>query len=181
MEPAPTIRRLAASDPTLISAAFAEVGWAKPVEQYERYLAEQGAGRRLTLVAEVGGAIAGYVTLNWDPAYPPFREAGLPEVQDLNVLPPFQRRGLGAALVRAAEGAARGRSEAVGIGVGLGPDYGAAQRLYVRLGYVPDGRGVAYADRVVEPGERVVVDDDLVLHLTKVLAAEPPAGRRRRA
>ncbi len=124
------------------------------------------------------GEFAGYVTLDWRSPYPPFRGAGIPEVHDLNVLPRFQRRGLGAALVRAAEDAARQRADVVGIGVGLGPDYGAAQRLYVRLGYVPDGRGVSYARRVVEPGERVVVDDDLVLHFTKRLAGEPAVEGR---
>lgn len=160
------------SDPAQISAAFAAVEWMKPVDQYERYLAEQEAGRRLTLVAEVGGAFAGYVTLNWHPVYTPFREAGFPEIQDLNVLPSYQRRGLGAALIQSAELAARARSDFVGIGVGLSPNYGAAQRLYVRLGYVPDGRGVTYADRLVKEGEQVVVDDNLVLHLTKRLSAD---------
>lgn len=172
MEPAYKVRPLIASDSGRISAAFARVGWTKPAVQYERYGAEQEAGFRLTFVVEVAGAFAGYVTLNWQPDYRTFREAGVPEIQDLNVLPSFQRRGLGAVLVRAAEDAARSRSEIVGIGVGLGPDYGAAQRLYVRLGYVPDGRGVTYRNRVVEPGQRVVLDDDLVLHLTKRLTSE---------
>ncbi|PAP77218.1 GNAT family N-acetyltransferase [Rubrivirga marina] len=173
------IRPLQDSDPPVIEAAFAGIGWSKPAEQYERYLDEQRADRRRVFVAEVEREFAGYVTLNWHPDYPPFREAEVPEIQDLNVLPPFRERGLGAALVRAAEDAARERSAVVGIGVGLGSDYGSAQRLYVRLGYVPDGCGVAYSDRIVVPGERVVVDDDLVLHFTKRLAAEPaPAGRR---
>ena len=65
--------------------------------------------------------------------------------------------------------AAAKRASNVGIGVGMGADYGAAQRLYVRLGYVPDGRGVTYAALPVKRGDRVVVDDDLVLYLTKRL------------
>jgi hypothetical protein len=36
------------------------------------------------------------------------------------------------------------RSDVVGLGVGLYPDYGTAQRMYVRRGYLPDGRGVIY-------------------------------------
>jgi len=164
-------RCLKAADPSLIEAAFTGIGWSKPAEQYERYLAEQQAGRGLVLVSDVDGEFAGYVTLNWYPSYPPFQEAGIPTIQDLNVLPRFRRRGIGGALIRAAEGAAGERSEVVGIGVGLGPDYAAAQRLCVRLGYVPHGRGVAYDDRLVGRGEHVVVDDDLVLHFTKRLAA----------
>jgi hypothetical protein len=49
------------------------------------------------------------------------------------------------------------------------PDYGPAQRLYVLRGYIPDGRGLASHDRIVEYGEPVPVDDNLVLHFTKAL------------
>jgi GNAT superfamily N-acetyltransferase len=170
MDPRYLIRPLTPSDPAVIEAAFAGIGWTKPAEKYEHYLAEQEADRRRVFVAEAGGDFAGYVTLNWHPAYPPFRKGGLPEIQDLNVLPRFRRRGLGTALLRAAENAARERSDRVGIGVGLVPDYGAAQRLYVRLGYLPDGRGIAYAGRTVEYQDRIVADDDLVLYFTKRLA-----------
>lgn len=69
-----------------------------------------------------------------------------------------------------AEGAARTRSKFIGIGVGLASDYGAAQRLYIQRGYVPDGHGVAYRDRTVEYGDQVSVDDDLVLYLIKRLS-----------
>ena len=57
----------------------------------------------------------------------------------------------------------------MGIGVGLYPDYGPAQRLYAKLGYRPDGRGIAYNERTVAPGETVRLDDDLVLWMTKPL------------
>jgi GNAT superfamily N-acetyltransferase len=159
-----TIRPLAAADPPVIAAAFAAIGWSKPREQYERYLVEQEAGERQVWVASVDDAFAGYVTLSRRPAYAPFREEGIPEIQDLNVLPAFRRRGVGSALLDAAEAAAGAR---VGIAVGLEAGYGAAQRLYVRRGYVPDGRGIAYRWRTVEYGEQIVVDDDLVLCFTR--------------
>jgi hypothetical protein len=41
--------------------------------------------------------------------------------------------------------------------------------MYVKRGYVPDGRGITYDGRVVEPGEQVRVDDSLTLQLTKRL------------
>jgi hypothetical protein len=69
----------------------------------------------------------------------------------------------------AAEALISTRSDIAGIGVGLSGDYGAAQRLYVRHGYVPDGRGVASGGAPVAPMQRVVVDDDLVLYLTRRL------------
>ncbi|MGH3146005.1 MAG: GNAT family N-acetyltransferase, partial [Rubrobacter sp.] len=59
------------------------------------------------------------------------------------------------------------------IGVGMSPDYGAAQRLYVLRGYVPDGRGLASEGRQVSHGEAVTVNDGLVLYMTKAL----PSGR----
>ena len=60
-------------------------------------------------------------------------------------------------------------SKIVGIGVGLFSDYGAAQRLYILRGYVPDGNGITYQGQFVKYGDEVVVDDDLVLHMVKSL------------
>ena len=45
----------------------------------------------------------------------------------------------------------------------------AGERLYVRRGYIPDGNGLVYHDRVVTYGEQVSVDDGLVLCFTKAL------------
>lgn len=155
--PAVAIRPLRASDAATIAAAFAAIGWSKPREQYVRYLAEQKAGERQVWVAEADARFAGYVTLVWRPDYTPFRDEGIPEIQDLNVLPAFRRRGIAAALLDAAEAAARERVAVVGLAVGLGADYGPAQRLYVQRGYVPDGRGIAWRGRTVEYGARVTV------------------------
>ena len=165
----PTIRPLQASDPPVIAAGFAAIGWAKPAAQYERYLAEQQADRRRIFVAWVDGAFAGYVTLVWEPDYAPFREQEIPEIQDFNVLPAFRRRGIGSALLDAAEAAAAERGRVVGIGVGLDPDYGPAQRLYVLRGYVPDGRGITWQNRTVAYRDQVLVDDELVLWFTRGL------------
>jgi hypothetical protein len=62
------------------------------------------------------------------------------------------------------------RFPVVGIGVGLSADYGAAQRMYVKRGYIPDGRGVSYNDHFPAPGETLPLDDSLVLHFTKDLS-----------
>ena len=51
----------------------------------------------------------------------------------------------------------------------MDPDYGAAQRLYVKRGYVPDGRGLWQGSHYVTYGDNVTVDDDLVLMFTKQL------------
>jgi GNAT superfamily N-acetyltransferase len=163
------IRPLEAQDPPIMAAAFAGIGWHKPEAQYHGYLDEQAAGSRSVFVAHEGKRFAGYVTVRWRSNYPYFRDQGIPEISDLNVLPEFRRRGVATQLVDAAEAAAARVSAIVGIGVGLHPGYNAAQRMYVLRGYVPDGNGVTYDNRFVSEGETVAFDDRLVLHLTRSL------------
>jgi len=53
----------------------------------------------------------------------------------------------------AAEQLARDRGIAtLGITVGLFDDYGPAQRLYARRGYIPDGRGACQGQRALHRG-----------------------------
>ena len=164
------IRLLNEDDPEIISQAFQGIGFGKPVSQYQRYIAEQMAGSRICFVATVHNQFAGYVTVNWTPSYSEFAKRNIPEIQDLNVLPEFRRRGIGAQLLSLAEQEVSRRSPIVGIGVGLHPGYNSAQRLYIKRGYIPDGRGVWYRDQLVKEGEQAVFDDNLVWHLVKELA-----------
>ena len=167
------IRLLEERDVAPISTSFRDLGWDKPRSQYERYLSEQQEGARTVLVAFAGRDFAGYVTINWRPGYPPFRVEGIPEIQDFNVLPRFRRRGIGTRLMDEAERKVSERSSVVGIGVGVSPDYGAAQRLYILRGFVPDGKGLMRHGRPASRGERITVDDALVFYLTKTLPSGP--------
>jgi GNAT superfamily N-acetyltransferase len=128
---------------------------------------------RAVWVAHVNHQFAGYVTLKWHSHYEPFANANIPEIMDLNVLPPFRKAGVGTMLLDIAEKAAPTKSNVVGLGVGLysGPDggYGTAQRLYVHRGYIPDGYGVTYNYLPTVPGSSYPLDDDLVLWFTKKL------------
>ncbi|HXC54575.1 MAG TPA: GNAT family N-acetyltransferase [Rhizomicrobium sp.] len=162
------IAPLCRDDIAEVGAAFAVLN--KTVAQYERYFAEQQAGARLVLVARLGAAVCGYLTINWQPDYAPFRAAAIPEIQDFNVLPACRHRHVGTALMDEAERLVRARSSIVGIGVGLHHDYGAAQRLYVLRGYVPDARGITAHGRRVNWNDDVKSDDDLVLWLTKTIS-----------
>ena len=153
-----------------IPRAFAPLGWpGKDAGLYRRYLAEQDEGMRDALVASAGSLFAGYVTVLWRSGYLPFRDAGIPEIQDLNVLPRFRRQHVGTALMDAAESAIRARTGVAGIGVGLYEDYGPAQLMYLKRGYLPDGRGLACRFTTVPPGATVRVDDDLTLMMTRAL------------
>ncbi len=166
------IRAIEARDAEPMAAAFAAIGWNKPLSQYLRYLSEQEKGRRDVFVAVQSGVLAGYVTIVWEPDYEPFREGSIPEIQDLNVLPDFRRQRIATRLLDEAERRIGERSEVSGVGVGMTPDYGAAQRLYVLRGYVPDGHGLASHDRILRYGDQVPVDDDLVLRFTRNLRAD---------
>jgi len=159
-------------DTSSIAAAFQQMGWKKPETQYQRYLQEQIAGTRTCFVATIDGQFAGYVTVNWRPTYAGFADLNIPEIQDLNVLTRYRRKGIASRLLDRAEAEVARRSGVVGIGVGLHPGYNAAQRLYVKRGYIPDARGITYRERFVEEGARVVLDDDLVMHFTKQLRVE---------
>jgi GNAT superfamily N-acetyltransferase len=172
------VRALQLSDIADIYSAFADSGWSRPDHLIERYDNEQRSGNRTTLVARVNRALAGYTTVRWHSDYLPFAATNVPEIQDLNVLPPFQRRGVGTRLMDEAEKLIFAEHPIAGIGVGLYSAYGAAQRLYVRRGYVPDGLGIAYQGNSVRPNREVIVDDDLVLYFLKERTDQQPSSAR---
>jgi predicted N-acetyltransferase YhbS len=166
------IRDLAEADLPALTATQGGNGWRggdQPI--WRQYLDERRAGVRDLLVALDGEAAIGYVSLLWRSHYPPFAEAGIPEISDMVVAIDWRRQGIAEALIGVCEARARAAGHAtLGIGFALYVDLGAAQRLYVRLGYKPDGRGVFYGDAPVTPGGTYRIDDDLVLWLTKPLA-----------
>jgi GNAT superfamily N-acetyltransferase len=163
------IRYLREDDALVISLAFSRIGWSKPVSQYKAYYRQQEANQSTVLIAEIDDQFAGYLKIAWKPEYVLFEERNIPEIQDLNVLPEFRRRGVASALMDDAEVMIARTSPEVGIGVGLHPGYNVAQRMYVRRGYVPDGRGVMWRGKFITEGQNIIADDDLVLHLTKKL------------
>ena len=169
--PSIQIRLLQPSDIQPIAAAFAKLGWDKPADQYVRYLTEQDAGDRVVLVAACDGVFTGYLTILWESPYPFFWKDGIPEIVDFNVLPRFRRKGIGSLLMDEAEKRIAERSTITGIGVGLTPDYGAAQILYVKRGYVPDGRGLVKDGQPLPYGNQVILDDSLMLYFLKSLGS----------
>lgn len=147
------------------------LGFAHHREYYERCVERQNLGELLIILARTENVLCGYTLLNWQPKYPYFKKCGLPEIQDLNVLRNFRRRGIGGALIQYCESLARDHGhEEIGIGVGLDFSFGAAQRLYARLGYIPDGTGVTYDRKQVAVGEFRPIDENLCLMMTKKLA-----------
>lgn len=163
------VSALQATDiPTMVEA-FQKANWVKPATVFQAYLQEQQDDRRKVWIASHNGQFVGYVTLKWDSQYESFRLNNIPEIMDLNVLPHYQRQGIGSRLLEIAENEAFQKSSMVGLGVGLYKDYGPAQQLYVRRGYVPDGHGITYKYHTALPGNQYILDDDLVLWFTKRL------------
>jgi len=162
-------RRATVSDCEGLYRLYEKMG-KKEAGYFERCIEEQEAGRReLLIVGDRGGDI-GYGMLNREPQYALYKRLGMPEIQDLNVIPEARRQGTGTALIQALEEVARGLGyKQVGISVGLHADYGAAQRLYVKLGYIPDGLGVTYDRMTVAAGEIRPVDDNLCLMMVRDL------------
>ena len=114
--------------------------------------------------------IAGYVMLVWSPRYQPFRTMKVPEIQDLNVIPSVRRQGIASKLMDYCENIVRKEGHPmVGIGVGVHSSYGAAQCMYIKRGYVPDGAGAAYDAKTMEFGEMRPLDDNFTLKLIREL------------
>ena len=163
-----SIRKMQESDIQELSRGFISQGWPSREEILTRYFKEQESGEREVLVAEIDGAVAGYVTILPSAKHGPFAEV-YPELSDFNVFEPFQNQGIGNLLLEEAEKQVRLISDKVTLGVGLHSGYGPAQRLYIKRGYIPDGTGVWYQNH--QPAMNAVCEDigDLVLYLSKNL------------
>ena len=163
-----SVRLMKKEDIDLITQDFKTFDYIKTEDMFASYWFEHQEGTRVVWIAydTEKNVCVGYVTLVWNSKYQPFTEAGIPEIKDLNVVPSYRKQGIGAQLLDVAELEAFMRSSIVGIGVGLPWDYGSAQRLYARRGYVPDGKGLTDYYQHLEYGRRVLVDN-LTLWLTK--------------
>ncbi|HEX4533144.1 MAG TPA: GNAT family N-acetyltransferase [Rhizomicrobium sp.] len=142
--------------------------WQRSRDVWQRRLDAQDRGMMHLALARSDGKISGYGYLNFESLYPFFRNQRIPEIGDLRVAERFRGQGVATKIMRYLENCARAAGACeIGLAVGLYADYGAAQRLYVRLGYLPDGHGVTSHHKAVAGGETVRVDDDLVLWLIK--------------
>lgn len=143
-------------------------------EQHLRRLAgfwqEAEQGGRLIWAAWDGKRLAGQITLQHESQYPPFRKHAIPEIVDLWVHPQDRGRGTGRRLLQHAIAHARdaGR-KAIGLGVGVTASFGAAQRLYVLEGFVPDGSGLWVNGRQPHADETVSLQDNVLMMWVKTL------------
>ena len=165
-----TIRDIEMADIEALTAAEQAQGWHwANTEKTASRLPARDAGECVVMVCEYDGEPAGYVSLYWNAEWGAYKNMNIPEIVDFNVLVKFRRRGLGHIMMNVCEQLAATHSDRICLGVGLYRDYGTAQRMYVKRGYVPDGSGVWYGAENAVPGENYCLDDDLILFLSKEL------------
>lgn len=163
------IRDMLKSDAQIITDEEIAQGWDADVGKYEMRLRHQSERKSVSIVAEYQGNIAGYINVYPDSQWGAFAGQGYPEIVDFGVLAKYRRHGIGSRLMDIAEQTASGYSYIVYLGVGMHSGYGSAQRMYVKRGYIPDGTGVWYRDKVCEQYAACCNDDDLVLYMSKKL------------
>jgi len=165
-----TIRQAKSDEADWLQTSFdAHMGWTKPEHYFADVCRWQNNDEVVLLIAVQDNLYLGHCLIVWQPYYRHFKDNDIPEIQDLNVCPDYRRQGIATALMDDCERRVKKRADTIGIGFGLYADYGAAQRMYVKRGYVPDGHGVHYKRQPVTPDDSYPVDDDLVLYLTKHL------------
>jgi GNAT superfamily N-acetyltransferase len=149
------------------------IDWVSDGEaEARRYLADHAEPDAASLIAARGPDVIGYAAIVWESNYSGFASRGIPLVHQIVVAGPFRRQGAATLLMDAAEQLARARGIlTLGITVGLFDEYGPAQRLYGRRGYLPDGRGACRGQEPLRKGMQVTVDDDLIIWLTKDLVS----------
>lgn len=164
------IRDMEEADAQIFNDEYTAQGWHPDIDYYLMRIREAAEGKCIALTAVYQGCPAGSLYLYFDAKEGPFKGKGWPLIVDFGVLQKYQRKGVGTRLMDAAERLASQHADTVCLGVGLCREYGAAQRIYAKRGYIPDGSGVWYRDQPCVQYETVcTVDDDLVLYLSKDL------------
>lgn len=163
------IRDMEAADVEPITNAEIAQGWHSTTDKLFMRLNDKKEKNAVCLAAEYMGSIAGYVFVYPDSRWGAFANKGYPEIVDFSVLEKCRRKGVGGKLMDVAEEIAKTYSGTVYLGVGLHSGYGSAQRMYVKRGYIPDGSGAWYGDKICEPYEACRNDDDLILYFSKKL------------
>lgn len=140
----------------------------KTTHKWTRYLEEQQKKIRTVAIIKHSNKIVGYGSLLYTSEYPFF--INVPEISDVWIHENHRGKGFGTKLIQWLETLATTLDfKEIGIGVGLYSDYGNAQKLYAKLGYIPDGKGITYQYKQTEPGASYPLDDDLILWLKKSL------------
>lgn len=163
------IRNMKPEDSRIFYDTYLSYDWHPDITTYENYYKEQEEGKRKVFIAEYDREVCGLCTLVLNPTEGPWVGMGYPEIVDLGVFFHIHNKGIGNKLLDVAEQEAAKLADTVFLAVGVHSGYGAAQRIYVKRGYLPDGSGVWYQGKQLEQYAPCVNDDDLLLFMSKTL------------
>ena len=135
----------------------------------KRQLENQEKQECMALLALYTGSVAGYVFLYYQCRWGGLAGRGIPGVADLIVFEKYRQKKIATVLMDVAEAAAKQYNDKIYLDVCLNSSYGPAQRFYIKRGYIPDGKGVYYKEKVCETDAVCRNDDELTLCLVKQL------------
>ncbi len=135
----------------------------------KRQLDNQKENECTALLALYNGTAAGYVFLYHKCRWGGLAGHNIPGVVDLIVFKKYRRKKIATMLLDEAENIAKQYCNKIYLDVCLNSDYGPAQRFYIKRGYIPNGKGVYYKEKICETNAVCRNDDELALCLVKKL------------
>jgi len=132
----------------ILAAEYANYTSNKTIKNLEKLYDDQERGLRTVIIAERDGELIGRVTLLHSSSSSIFKYKNIPEVMGLTVIEKYQRQGIGTELMNRIEAAASELSDTVCLNVALCETAGAAQILFAKRGYIPDGSGLWYGRQI---------------------------------
>lgn len=154
----------------IVPVCRAEQNETQEAINYMRHqMRNQQDGKSNALLAIFQGNIAGYVFVYRQCPWGGLGGKGIPGIVDLQVFQSYRRRGIASKLLDVAEEIAAQYDSMVYLDVCLSHKYGVAQRMYMKRGYLPDGNGVYYAEKICPEDAPCINNHDLTLCLVKQL------------
>ena len=166
------IRNMEETDARVFTDEEIAKGWNVDISKYLTRLRDQAEGKCISLTAVYNGLPVGHISVYITGFRGCVQRKNLPEIVDFGVLEKYRRKGIGSRMMDVAEKIAGQYANTVWLRVGLHSGYGSAQRMYVKRGYIPDGTGVWYQNKLcAQYDTEIANDDDLVLFLFKDIRA----------
>ena len=162
----PTVRAMRESDAAAFKYEYTLSGEIKSGETFNTLYARQRMKKVNVYVAEFECKLLGYIVVNYETT---LNGEVLVHIEDLFVLPLFRKCGVGQSLLDYAEREIVRRYDKVNASIGIGGIYGAAQRLFIKNGYMPDGQGARFNGRILQEGANATNTRNLCLKYSKEL------------
>ena len=160
------VRAMCESDAAAFDYEYTLSGEVKSGETFNTLYARQRLKKANVYVAEFEGKLLGYVVVAYE--YTLSGEV-LVHIEDIYVLPLFRKCGVGKSLLDYAEREIMRRYDKAHASIAVGAAYGAAQRLFIRNGYMPDGMGARFNGRILQDGAQATNTRGLCLKFSKEL------------